>query len=814
MTPTANLFESGSLPLVWALAQNAALLIALTYVHSLFPLAPESPRLTRFARQAGLGLVLGLLGIAVIAVAYTFAPGVVFDTRSILISLTGLFFGAIPTLVVMVLTAAFRLFQGGVAAPVGVAVILASGLIGLGWHHVRKPDLKTIKWNELLFFGVTVHLVMVGTFAAVPSLFPRDAFAAVSLPVLIIYPIATVILGRLLATSFQNRANNERLDLILKGSNDGWWDWDLSTNVLTYSPRWWQMLGLEPDALPCNADLWRELMHPDDLDRVNRRFQEILSSGAKQYEIEFRLRHREGRYVSVISRGHIRHDSTGKAVRVSGTNVDITPLRRALEEANAAKFWLESAGRIARIGYWELHFEGMRPVWSDITCDIHEVPRGHVPTVEEAFSFYPEEYRTAISTDVENLRLHGLPYISEYQIVTAKGRRIWVQSRGEPIFDDQGKVVAARGVFQDIDAQKRAAEALVQSESNYREIFDATGDAIFIHDETTGRILDVNNAMIRMYGFPDKAAALACKLDELCLGQAPYSAEDERRHIQAALQHGPQVFEWHTRRADRSTFWVEVSLRRTEIGGLGRFLACCRDISQRKALETRIREAEKMESLGRLAGGIAHDFNNMLGVIIGHTDLAELRLASAQNPGDDLEQIRSAARRSAALVRQLLTFARQQETSPAVIDLNRSVDAALSLLRRLIGENINLDRQPGPDLWPIKIDPVQIDQILTNLAVNARDAMPENGLITVRTLNEPAAADCVVLEFSDNGCGMDADTLKHIFEPFYTTKSVGKGTGLGLATVYGIVEQNGATIGVESRPGHGTTFRIRFPRAA
>jgi two-component system, cell cycle sensor histidine kinase and response regulator CckA len=573
------------------------------------------------------------------------------------------------------------------------------------------------------------------------------------------------------------------------------------------------MLGLEPGAVPAHPGLWRELMHPDDLARVNPLFERVLAAGEKQYELEFRLRHREGRYVSVISRGYIQHDAAGKAVRVSGTNVDITPLRRAVDEAHAAQFWLEAAGRIARVGYWEIRFDDLRIMWSDITCDIHDEPRGFVPAFERAINYYPGEHRDAIARDVENLRLRGQSFLGEYQIVTATGRRIWVQSRGEPIRDRDDRIVGARGVFQDIDAQKRATEALLQSERNYREIFDATADAIFIHDEATGRILDVNAAMLRMYGFADKASALAFTVENLGRGKPPYGPDDARRHIQDALEKGPQVFEWRTRRADGSVFWVEVSLRRSEIGGQGRLLGCCRDISRRKALETRVREAEKMESLGRLAGGIAHDFNNMLGVIIGHTDLAEIRHGNHQSPQADLAQIRAAAQRSAALVRQLLTFARRQDISPAVIDLNRSVDAALSMLRRLIGENLVLDWQPGAGLWPVRIDPVQIDQILTNLAVNARDAISGSGTLTVRTANVSSdAGERVLLEFADTGAGMDAETLRHVFEPFFTTKAVGKGTGLGLATVYGIVEQNHGVIEVDSVPGRGTTFRISFPR--
>lgn len=814
--------------IVWALVHNAALLIALAYVHSLF-------FMRRTARPAGepstgkrilLGAILGFIGVAIILAAHPFGQGIVFDTRSVLLGLTGLFFGPIPTLVAMIVTGAFRLWQGGAGAWIGVAVILASGSVGLLWRILRKPDLARIGWRELLAFGFAVHLVMLATFLCFPSGLATEVLAFITIPVLGIYPFTTAVLGKLLSQPLRIaedtrllRESETRLNLVLKGTNDGWWDWDLLNNSLTYSERWWRMLGRDPADHVAGPDLWRELMHPDDLDRVNAGFAAALESHRLHYEIEFRLLHRAGHYISVISRGHVVRDEQGRALRISGTNVDITPLRRAIDEANTAKSYLESAGRMARIGYWEYRFNAPGPFWSDITCEIHDLPPGTRVTLDEAVSFFPPEHRAQISADVRRACEQGRPYENEYQIVTAKGRRVWILTRGQPVHDEKGRIVAVRGAIQDIEQQKRAAEALAQSERNYREIFESSNDAIFIQDEETGRLLDVNESMLRMYGFPDKASALAVNVDALSSGQPPYSPRESILHVQAAQTGMPHVFPWHARRADGSLFWVEVSLRRTVINGLPRLLACVRDISQRKALEDRLREGEKMESIGRLAGGIAHDFNNMLGVIIGHADLAELRLQTGAPLQSDIEHIRTAAKRSADLIRQLLTFARRQAVNPVVIDTNRAVHDTLDLLRRLIGEHIDLRWLPGADIWPVCIDPVQIDQLLTNLVINARDAIAENpGVITIRTLNAPAKSglprdDTVVLEVADTGAGMDAETLAHIFEPFFTTKDDGKGTGLGLATVYGIVEQNGGDIQALSRPGEGACFRISLPRA-
>jgi PAS domain S-box-containing protein len=253
------------------------------------------------------------------------------------------------------------------------------------------------------------------------------------------------------------------------------------------------------------------------------------------------------------------------------------------------------------------------------------------------------------------------------------------------------------------------------------------------------------------------------------------------------------------------------------------FAATAIDLSERKELESQLQQAQKMESVGRLAGGVAHDFNNMLGVILGHTDLALMRVDPASPLQTDLMAIRKAAEHSADLTRQLLTFARKQTTAPKVLDLNEAVEGMLEMLRRLIGEDIDLVWLPDKNLWPVKVDPSQIDQILANLCINARDAITGVGKLTIETgstaFDEAYCAghpgfvpgEYVLLAVSDNGSGMDKETQEKLFEPFYTTKAMGKGTGLGLATVYGIVKQNNGFINVYSEPGHGTTFKIYLP---
>ncbi len=248
------------------------------------------------------------------------------------------------------------------------------------------------------------------------------------------------------------------------------------------------------------------------------------------------------------------------------------------------------------------------------------------------------------------------------------------------------------------------------------------------------------------------------------------------------------------------------------------------DITEKKKIDEMLHHAQKMESVGRLAGGVAHDFNNMLGVILGHLEFALEKVEKNDDINDDLKEIRRAARRSADLTKQLLTFARKQVISPRRLDLNDNVESMLNMLRRLIGEDIDLVWRPAAHIWPVKMDPTQNDQILANLCINARDAIMGVGKLTIETNRQTfdedycrehpgfIPGDFVLLAVSDNGCGMDNDTLENLFEPFFTTKEVGKGTGLGLATVYGIVKQNNGFINVYSEPGQGATFKIYLPR--
>jgi len=421
----------------------------------------------------------------------------------------------------------------------------------------------------------------------------------------------------------------------------------------------------------------------------------------------------------------------------------------------------------------------------------------------------------------------GEVHDAELQIKRKDGTRIFVNLNATAVRDENGKILHSRSIWRDITAIKKAEQVLHESELRYRTILEQAADAVFIHDET-GRIIDVNQKACQSLGYT-RTELISKYIEDI----DPEAIQAGKDTLWSSILAGGQVtFESRQIRKNGSVFPVEVTLGSVNLPNNPVILGIVRDISERKkaeeerkSLQDQLLQAQKMESVGRLAGGVAHDFNNMLSVIIGHAEMAMEQMDTGNAVYVDLQEIRTAAQRSSDLTRQLLAFARRQTVSPVVLNLNDTVSSMLKMLRRLIGEDINLVWKPGQSVGKIKIDPIQIDQILANLLVNAKDAIPGVGEVFIETADaEFDEAFCrthagffpgrfVMIAVRDSGKGMDQESLDHIFEPFYTTKEVGRGTGLGLATVYGIVRQNNGFIMVDSEPGRGTTFTIYFPKS-
>lgn len=378
--------------------------------------------------------------------------------------------------------------------------------------------------------------------------------------------------------------------------------------------------------------------------------------------------------------------------------------------------------------------------------------------------------------------------------------------------------------LQERDAEiKRKAKALETSELKYRELFEGIGQALYICD-MDGKLLDCNQAMVDLFGYESREEMI----ESVQMGSDIY-ADPGRRPVvvnEALQRDGVRglELEFKKKNGDRINALVTSGVRRDDKGKAIGFEGMIQDITEVRQLENQLIQSQKMESIGRLAGGVAHDFNNILSIINGYAQLALMEMEDDHRFREHIETIYDSGRKAANLTKQLLAFSRKQIIQPVILNLNVVIETMRSMLERLIGENIEIEIKPGDDLWDISADPTQIDQIIMNLAVNARDAMPTGGRLVIETMNisldsESAKKESIdgpgqylMLAISDTGRGMSGEVRARIFEPFFTTKEVGKGTGLGLATVYGIVKQNNGYIYVYSEPDMGTTFKIYLPR--
>jgi PAS domain S-box-containing protein len=422
-------------------------------------------------------------------------------------------------------------------------------------------------------------------------------------------------------------------------------------------------------------------------------------------------------------------------------------------------------------------------------------------------------------------RLIGGDLVVHHETVRVRkdGSQVHVALTISPLRDIQGKVIGDSAIFRDMSVRKKMEDALRRSESGFRSLVHNAPYGI-LRTKPDGRIVQANPAMVRMLGY-------ASEHEMLCLNMARdvYCRPEERAAAMAwsGKQDSVQGIELEWKRKDGAKFTVRCDTH-VVMDSEG-FLECLEtfveDVTERRDMELQLRQGQKMEAIGRLAGGVAHDFNNLLGVISGYAELVSEQIEPGSELLHSLEQIRKAAERASSLTRQLLAFSRQQVLETAVLNINIIVEDMVKMLPRLLGEDIELQASLDPALGAVKADQGQIEQVILNLAINARDAMPGGGKLSIHTgrarfdddlaLKHPsmAAGDYILLSVSDTGMGMDKQTQTHIFEPFFTTKERGRGTGLGLAMVYGFVKQIGGYVWVQSEPGVGSTFEIYLPMA-
>jgi PAS domain S-box-containing protein len=434
---------------------------------------------------------------------------------------------------------------------------------------------------------------------------------------------------------------------------------------------------------------------------------------------------------------------------------------------------------------------------------------------------HPDD-RAKVQEAAAEARRSGEGKTLEYRIRHKDGSWRVLESTSSAILSKKGEPERLVIVNRDVTERKKTVEALRQSEVSFRSLVEEAPYGIYRVTED-GEFLRVNPALQKILGYesPDELLKTNLGLDVF---RHPV---DFRRLVELLGSVGEfKDVEVDWKRKDGIPITVRCSGRRLNEGpdGTPYFEAFAEDVTDRRVLERQLRMAAKMEAVGRLSGGIAHDFNNLLGVIIGYSQVLRRRLGSDNPLYEHADEVEKAAQRAVSLTRQLLAFSRQQILTPVVLDLNRLVSDMEKMLPRLLGEDIAVSIKLDPELGSVKADQGQVEQVVMNLAVNARDAMPEGGRLVITTANveldqayarhHPGAKPgrCVMLAVTDSGIGMSSETLAHIFEPFFTTKEVGKGTGLGLATVYGVVKQSGGYLWVDSQLGKGASFQIFLPR--
>ncbi len=511
-------------------------------------------------------------------------------------------------------------------------------------------------------------------------------------------------------------------------------------------------------------------------------------------------------------------DADGVLRGILAVTRDVTGRRQAEDELRAGKERFRAIGDAMPLAMLITRFlDGLVLYANQPVAELFGVTReqmeGHTTS---GFYAQPADRETILG----RLRAEGTVRNFEVLGRNARGEEFWMTASFQlTVWNGEPAILA--GIV-DLTGRKRMEDELRASEELYRALFEANPFPMFAYDVETTRFLAANDTAVRHYGYT-REEFLAMSVQDI---RPPEDIPLFRQLLARAIERDRATTNVgrHQRR-DGSIIQVEVTGSPVVFQGRAARMVTVHDITERRRLEEDLRHAQKLESVGRLAGGVAHDFNNLLTAILGYTQLVEARLAGEPELLADLEEIRQAGERARDLTSQLLAVARRQVSAPRVIDLNELASAMERLLRRVLGEHIELVTRCHEPVWPIRADPAQLEQVVMNLAINSRDAMPQGGRLSIRTENvsigrddrpphpDLKPGDYTVLEIRDTGVGMSPEVLSHMFEPFFTTKPMGQGTGLGLATVYGIMKQGGGQVWVDSVPGSGTTFGLYFPRS-
>jgi len=626
-------------------------------------------------------------------------------------------------------------------------------------------------------------------------------------------------LQKLLAESEDLREERDRFKSYVENANDTIAILDLEGKVIYTTENWTRQLGVNSGDVVHNR-IFERYMHPEDAPRAQAFFETAIKSKESQSGFEYRIKHSDGSW-----RWHTAN--IAPILNEKGEVESVVSIARSIHRQKMAELRVrESEARLRVI--LDTMREGVIMVDNDdhikfinkCLCDLYGLSAEEaIGKIGNEVLIIPEDRHIIIEKNLA--RLDGL--VDEYEIRGRKpnGELIWLQINGAPLRNDDGSVVGSVGIMTDITQKKKTLEALKRSEEKFRHLFEDSITGVF-QSSFQDHYLNVNSAFARMFGYDSPEEMINSKTDIKEFYVHPEQREALKEKV---IQDGfVENFEVELRRKDGSLFWVSLYAKlRADDAGRMILEGTCIDITESKSLREQLMASQKLEAIGKLAGGIAHDFNNLLTVILGYSEDIMEDISPDSKIYDAAEEIVKAGQRAATLTRQLIAFSRKQIIHSEQININGLINNLHGIINRLTGEEYRVEFQLSEDLAPVKVDPNQMEQVIVNMVINAKEAMPQGGTLSIRTSNvlvdqsykeyhrSIKEGKYVMLTISDSGIGMDKATLHQIFEPFFSTKNDAKSVGLGLSSAFGIIEQAGGAIIPYSEPGKGTTMKILLP---